>query len=181
MNLFGADIDNALIIWWNDIFVPELKAKYGDDFSFAAFVLRNGHQVRWDWRPEASVCYARLSAGDQQRINDAEGLFANAFHKLRFTLRTSLNSSMARTRPDLLEPGDFPFAGAINYRNYVGSGSGLSEESDGWVMERIIDKIIELRSAAAAPAVAASKARVAGWKYLDGNPADLDTWRGAQD
>jgi hypothetical protein len=73
----------------------------------------------------------------------------------------------------LVEPGDFPHAGAHFYRGYPVGVSALLEESDVWVGERTVDEIIDLRGRAGRRAVTASKAHVPGWKLLNGDPSKL--------
>ena len=160
---FGIRIDFVLRDWFQEAFLPELREKYGDDVQIAAIVAP--HQY---WAiPEE--CFAHLP---QPILSSTGGtaveLGENVRRKLRFVLRTGLPSSFARQRPDLVEPGDFPWAGAGVYKGYVGGVSGLNEESDWWAFERIVDRLIELRTAAALPAIQASKDRIEGWKYLEG-------------
>ncbi len=165
---FGADIDAMLQAWFQQTFVPELREKYGEDAEVAVLILG---QVPWLRKASCLEDFQLqhvLSSGDSSNIAGNEGLRANVEHKLKFVMRTGLPSSFARQRPDLVEPGDFPWAGAGTYKGYTGGVSGLNEESDWWVFERIIDKLIELRATAAKPAIAASKNRAEGWKYLEG-------------
>ena len=82
-------------------------------------------------------------------------------------------SSEARNRPDLVEPGDFPWEGAGVYRGYLGGVSGFKEESDWWTYCRIVDKLIELRAAVGQRAIQASKDRVEGMKYMEGDLPDV--------
>lgn len=168
---FGVDIDAMLQAWFSEIFIPELREKYGEDVKLAAIILGALPllDVKATSLSELPHQHILVTSGDLDVVGSSEGLVANVEHKLEFVLRTGLPSSFARQRPDLVEPGDFPWAGAGIYKSYPGGVSGLNEESDWWAYERIVDKLIELRSAAAEAAIAASKARAEGWRYLEGD------------
>ncbi|HSX01598.1 MAG TPA: hypothetical protein VLF67_05135 [Candidatus Saccharimonas sp.] len=159
---FGAPIGDAFLDWFHNQFVPQMKAKYGPDFEFATIIRRHDRSID-----------VAVANGEGEKFTGPEGLFANIEHKLAFVDRTGLNSSEARNRPDLVEPGDFPFEGAGTYRGYTGGVSGGKEESDWWIFCQVVDRWIELRASSAAPAIAACKDRQPGWKYLLGDPDTL--------
>ncbi len=165
---FGVHIDAMLQAWFGEIFVPELRHKYGNDTEVAALVLVDTPWLSPEVQLEKMEARHLLLSSDNERVTGDEGLLENVRRKLSFVLRTEMPSSFARQRPDLVEPGDFPWAGAGTYKGYTGGVSGLNEESDWWAYERIIDQLIKLRAEAAQAAIAASKERVEGWRYLEG-------------
>jgi hypothetical protein len=160
---FGEEIDVALQNWLMDEFKAVLHRKYGEDAEVGVVILDPA--ASYSWQNRIAGDYISCGNADDPRYSE---LVENVEHKLRFVLRTGLNSSEATIRPDLVEPGDFPYEGAGFYRGYCGGASGLNEETDWWVFRRTVDKLIELRSAAAAPAIAASKGRVPGMKFMEG-------------
>lgn len=157
---FGEEVDIALQNWFIDEFSSVLRQKYGEGAEVSVVIV----DPKSNWQ-QPLPSYISCGNADDPRYSD---LVENVEHKLRFVLRTGLNSSEAATRPDLVEPGDFPYEGAGYYRGYCGGASGLNEESDWWVFRRTVDKLIELRALAASPAIAASKNRVPGMKFMEG-------------
>jgi len=171
MRYFGADIDEQLRKWHDGEFKQEFREKYGTEAAAATQIVRPewrhlvrfGEPVPMDWMYNLYIPGSRPEGELQQ----------NVYFKMQFTLATGMNSAEARYHTDLLQPGMFPYAGAGIHRGYLGGTSGLLEESDWWVFCRIVDKLADLRAVAAAPAIAASKARVRDWKHLLGDPANL--------
>ena len=175
-NRFGIDISDQMYVWFLDVKVPLIRTNYGEDTDLACIILKQGHGLSWDDPAEkilAAVELGLISGEESDKFTGPEGLLMNVVGKIRFYLRTGRNSVEALTRPDLVEPGDFPFEGAGEYRGYEGGVSGGRQESDWrWFCE-IVDRYIELRVAAAKPAIEACKARRPGWKYLPNeNPND---------
>ncbi|HSX41155.1 MAG TPA: hypothetical protein VLF21_00760 [Candidatus Saccharimonadales bacterium] len=163
---FGLLIQRQLDTWFHQVMVPNLQQKYGDDVEVSVVILDPARVP--DPSDPCSTGLYFVSVGDETRISAEEGLTDNVDHKLRFVLRTGLPSSEAALRPDLVEPGDFPWAGAGTYRDYTGGASGLKEESDWWVFCRVVDHVIHLRTDAALRPIQACKERRPGWKYLEG-------------
>lgn len=164
---FGSNIDAEIQEWFRVPFQDEMIEKYGEDTQLAAMILP---PMRLSLIPQLVSCSYGLVlvSHDDEKVLGSDGLVDNVIHKLNFVLRTGLPSSEARLRPDLVEPGDFPRAGAGIYRGYTGGVSGLHEESDWWAFQRLIDRLIEFRATAALPAINASKERVPGMKYMLG-------------
>ena len=164
---FGVDVDQQLIDWILSEFADELGRKYGRlDLAGNHVCPDFGVTIEKD-DPSWPFNYAY---GNSASSEEEEGFFDNIEGKLRFHRRTGLPSSEARTRPDLIEPGDFPYAGAGTYRGYTGGVSAFSEEADWWVFCRIVDKYIELRAVVATAAIQVSRStpRPVGMKYLQG-------------
>jgi hypothetical protein len=161
---------------WVDELDPYFSQMMKEEYngaSAAALILLPGRLPRWTDIGSSSetetlsldVPLIRLVVGDDDdRVAE---LAVNVEHKLRFVLRTGLDSSEAVTRPDLVEPGDFAFAGAGHYRGYTGGVSGLKQESDWWVFCRLVDRLIGIRTRLARAAMGASKNRLEGWKFMD--------------
>jgi len=141
---------SAMNAWFTTEFMPEFHKKYGKDAEIAVVILRN--DVTVDWANPLDDSPLVLANVKERRW---EELVDNIAGKLRFVLRTGRNSADARHRPDLLEPGDFPFEGAGAYMNRTGGASGLMEESDWWVFKRVVEQYNKLRAKYTAPAVEA--------------------------
>jgi hypothetical protein len=158
--IFGLDIQQEMELWWDGEFMPVLAAKYG---SFSVFVRILDPAAQHDWARLDEVHSVLVAL---QHVVSSEDFEENVYRKLRFTVRTGLDSSEARRQPHLIEPGDFPHAGAIAYRGIAGGASGLPEESDVWVVQQVIDHVVALRAARAQLAVQACRSGVPGWTYL---------------
>lgn len=165
---FGMPIGGMLDRWFNGEFREDLEEKYGDKASTIAVVILRPVALYHIQPSAAAYTLCILSYGDDVRIKE---LLSNIYGKFNFTLRTGLPSSKACQRPDLVEPGDFPHAGAQIHRNYPVSVSALHEESDDWVGQRVVDNLIQLRHIAGDRAIDASKRGDEGWKFLGGEGA----------
>lgn len=167
---FGVDVGAQLRTWFRDVYLPDLHKKFGESSEIVVCIL--DPTLPHDWRnPLTNLAYRLVGSSDPEHADGAEGLCANIAGKLAFYLRTGLASRLAESRPDLVEPGDFPHEGAARYRNYHGGASGLPCGADDWeVYCDCVDKLIELRAAAAATAIQESRDRVPGRKYLGGSP-----------
>lgn len=181
---FGQDHPAQIGRWFQDEFREDLETKYGERAdTIVVVVLPPIALHHFNWRSPLDEVLYILEYGSSVVI---ESLIENIAGKFRFTLRTGLPSSQAHTRPDLVEPGDFPWAGAQIYRGYPVGVSALVEESDVWVGERVVDELIVPRSLTGERAIRASRAGVPGWKFLDGDsskllgPAtDMTAWGGS--
>ena len=165
---FGKNLKATVTVWWSEEFAKVLDEKYGVQ-SVAAVILRPW--VRHDWRSPESAESVLVELWHGPECED--DLRANAYHKLRFALRTGLDSSQADRNPHLLEPGDFPNDGAAFHKGFVGAASGLPGESDVWVVQQVIDKLVSVRGDVGEAAIRASRRGQPGWKYLpDETPPD---------
>lgn len=147
--------------WFDGEFTRDFHEKYGDEAEISVVIFDgsiNGNPVP-GWQ---------RGIGTDAKIDGPEGLTSNVLHKGRFVLRTGLDSSEARNHPELVEPGDFPWEGAGTYRGKKGGASGLNEESDWWVFRRVVDKYWEIRANVGQRGIQASKDRVEGMKYMEG-------------
>jgi hypothetical protein len=149
MTYFGVDILAEIQLWWEREFSPQLVAKYGEHSLYVCIL---NVAIHHPWHLEGSTPSDFLVELDRSADGDAT-LAENAHRKLVFTSRTGLSSAAAATQPHLLEPGDFPHGGAVLYRGMYGAASGLPEESDAWVTEKVIDHVILVRTKAANAAV----------------------------
>jgi hypothetical protein len=152
---FKADLSSAMVLWFNEEFIPECRKKYGDNFEIAVVIIGNGAKPSWQ-KPYEGANPLILSNVDVPRRDE---LVKNVWGKLQFVLRTGRPSSDARLRPDLIEPGDFPFEGAGIYEDRSGGASGDKEEVDWWTFRRCVDKYNQLRAEMVMPAVTACKNR----------------------
>jgi hypothetical protein len=168
---WGVDVNAQLQDWWSSTYLPgHFFPTHGSTARILVEIYDSTVPFR-EWKLDNPPILHFLEAGDVDH-DDPEGLAANVRGKFRITMRLGIDSKDSSgfgTRLDLLEPGDFPHKGAGEHRNYCGGASGLDTGTKDWdVFTDVVDYLIILRSAAAAPAVAASRARLPGWKYLRG-------------
>jgi hypothetical protein len=165
---FGVDIQAQLAEWWFAEKLPELRQRFGADKDLYFAQLDPATAELYDTvEPLEETLYELVSrqgeiepgTDDYELFYGPTGLRANVVGKMRFVLRTKLNSAVAEFRPDLLESGDFPFEGAGAHLGYWGGVSGLKKEDDWTVFCEIVEKVRELRATAALVAVAACKNR----------------------
>lgn len=97
-----------------------------------------------DWRHPQGFEMIVAHIGDEGVATAENGTYDNVKGKLRFVLRTGMDSVMAETRQDFVCPGDFPWEGAGEYEGYIGGVSGLAKEEDWEMYCKCIDKLIEL-------------------------------------
>lgn len=165
MSEYGGDLTTLMEQWFVAEFLPEFYKKYGKDAEIAVFIANSA--VRLDWTdPFGSGTPGGVVLGNVTGNRMTE-LIDNVVGKLRFVLRTGRPSADARHRPDLLEPGDFPFEGAGTYMGRTGGASGLMEESDWWVFKRVVEQYNKLRAELTKSAVDACANRD---RNLKGNP-----------
>ncbi len=156
---FGTDADRKLREWWEGTRMPALQDRYGSNVSVGVIVLDN--RERHDWRnPLAHVMHVLTTPGVQMDV--AGGLGANIGGKLAFVLRYFqltgqwTDSSLAETRHDLVEKGDFPYGGAGQHLGYPGGVSGLPLGRQDWdVFIDVIEELAVIRGIAAEPAIEA--------------------------
>lgn len=172
---FGVDVEAVMTTFFHKVFVPRVIEEYGDK-PFALIVLSN--RVQHDWTNPFRVpsVLFRLSYGEQDNINGERGLLANVEHKLHFVLRTGLNSSEAGNQSHLVEPGDFPYAGAGTSDGFVGGVSGFTQEDDWRIYCKFAKALIKVRDAAAWAAIEECRIGVTGMKYLGGTPAEPEIY-----
>jgi hypothetical protein len=166
---FGTDVDGQLKDWWRGEGIDELRKRFGPEVNIYFGVLDPAMADIFDCEfPLEELLHSldtrQASQAEGVTVDDdyffgETGLQANVDGKLAFVLRTGLDSSEAQTRADLVEPGDFPMAGAGTYRGYKGGVSGLAAADDWIVFCWIVDKVIQLRAAAAQAAISACKNR----------------------
>lgn len=162
---FGVDIQSELYKWWlNGGAASVLSNIDGEDltgYPLGFVMLQQGAQV--DWRaPLTSVQYVLT----YNPTNDADfagpaGLFQNVAGKARFALREGCDSLVAETEPWRLHPGDFPYGGFL-FGDRAGASGLPGGKKDHLAVVQIVDKIRELRAAAAAPYVTAVGKRTKG-------------------
>ncbi len=144
--------------------------------SMSLIILDNdymhGGENCWDWKDPLDSALIVCHVGEQMYKQEADGTRDNVVHKLRFVLRTSLNSVIAESRPDLVRVGDFPWGGAGTYRNWTGGVSGLTKEQDWEMFCLCTEKLIRLLGAVNSKAMAQAKQALrqplsaVGTKYL---------------
>lgn len=148
-NYFGIDVEAQITDWFDGEFTEEFRRRFsGRDIGF--FVLDNDRRSEWDSEIPGVHTLLTLFTGDEDVAFADDGVIDNVNHKLRFVLRTGLNSVEAeKAFRYLVQPGDFPWEGAGTYRSFTGGVSGLLKEDDWRVFCQIIDKLIELLDAVA--------------------------------
>lgn len=167
---FGTDLGQVLTRWWTDTFAAVVDDKF-PGAALALVVLRSDTTHDWRDPTAASSVLVEIRHG----AGDTDPFVANVTHKLRFTVRTGLDSSHAQRCSDLIEPGDFPFGGAVSHRGHLAGVSGLTEESDAWVAQQAVDHLVAVRRDIADAAVAATLRHAPDWDYLpDRTPPPLD-------
>ena len=161
MDYFGTDLGRVMARWWTTTFADVLDTKFPGS-PLAVVVLRSDSAPDWRDPIAATSVLVELRHGP----GDTDPFVANIAHKLHFTVRTGLDSGHAQRYSHLLEPGDFPHAGAVVHRGFTAAVSGLTEEADAWVAQQVIDHLIAVRREVADRAVAASMRGVPDWAYL---------------
>ncbi len=161
MEYFGTDLAQETARWWAGEFAGVLDAKF-PGAPLAVVVLRSDTAHDWRDPTAASSVLVELRHG----AGDTDPFVANIAHKMRFTLRTGLDSGHAQRSSHLIEPGDFPFGGAVTHRGVVAGVSGLTEESDAWVAQQVVDHLVAVRAEIADAAVAAVLRGAPGWAFL---------------
>lgn len=161
MEYFGTDLAQETARWWAGEFAGVLDAKF-PGAPLAVVVLRSDTAHDWRDPTAASSVLVELRHG----AGDTDPFVANIAHKMRFTLRTGLDSADARRHSHLIEPGDFPHGGGVSHRGVVAGVSGLAEGSDDWVARQVVDHLLAVRRGIADAAVAASRRQVPDWAYL---------------
>lgn len=154
---FGHDIQQEMQEWWEQDHCPNtLAPTYGNT---PLFVLVYGPDQSPLKVMEVSDAVPLLTLAynyDLSGPGSPDDLRNNVAGKLNFVWRTFQDSAVAERRPDLVEPGDFPYGGAGEYRSYVGGASGLPGGDKDWkVVTDVIDKLILVRGAAAEAALSA--------------------------
>lgn len=152
-NFFGIDakaqfelyLDSDEFVEWLEANCPATDPEYPDPVSFA--LLNPDWRDFYDWRNPFggnNLLFSYVASGDVVAGMEPDGTMENVEHKLRFVLRTGLNSVEAQTRLDLVRPGDFPHEGAGTYRGYTGGVSGRKAPQDWIIFCHLVDKLIEI-------------------------------------
>lgn len=170
----GTDVRGQMEEWWWQEYVPGFRARHGQGAGIAVLLFHQS--VRWDMlRPNLHIA-VRLTT-DIQRATQHQGWNANILGKWMVLGYTGAQrSSYIVDHPELVEAGMFPHDGAGWIRGIPAGASGLPtgpEDFDEACL--VVDRYIQLRTAAAELALAASADRSAPgrpMKYL----ADM-TWR----
>jgi hypothetical protein len=164
---FGVDIDAAMQEWWQGYTVG-FHREFGEEAAILVQVFDSRQPNLYTVGCAPLVRYDFRTGPFNTHFIGQEGLQENIERKFYAIQRLGERSLIFEERPDLLEPGDFPYDGAGIYRNYPGGASGLPTGALDWrVFADVVDVLIEMRSAAAARAVNASKGDLPGWKYLE--------------
>lgn len=170
---YPKSVIQAFEAWFAEEGAPYFLEKYnGTDFML--IVMDPG--VQYDWRNPFDEDPLIQAWTNDAKASGLDGFKVNILNKLRFCLRTGLNSDQAHYQQGLVLPGDFPWAGAGWHRGILGGVSGLNEESDWWVFCRCVDKLLELQKAFIKPRIDASDEdkfpdRSIDAKYLLDEPA----------
>ncbi len=163
---FEAVVLRELDEWFDTEFAELFHDKYGPDAEISVVFFDTSLPYAGG---NPLIGWQRGLAAEADRISGPGGLMDNVVHKGRFVLRTGLPSSEAARHPELVEAGDFPWEGAGTYRNKTGGASGLKEECDWWVFRRVVDQYWEIRADVGTRGIFASKQRLPGMKYMEGD------------
>lgn len=170
---FGTDIQSQLEEWWWGGGEEKFFRLHPDEKGKKYFALILDPNYAHDaQRPFAGPSYCLTNLRGADLLNPV-GTPSNVAGKLRFVLRTGLDSVEAETRHDLGLPGDFTWEGGGKTHGYPGGVSGFVKEVDTALRVEITEKIVELRTVAADPIFQAAKERSAATKYLGGHPLGL--------
>lgn len=167
-----------LTTWWTNYYLPVVFYPKYPGKDVAVVILDSSMRHSWTSPLDVPMFYLATGEGNgldpDDRFFGRSGLVANIEGKLRFSLRTSLNSAEAERRPDLLLPGDFPWEGAGEHRNYKGGASGVSQEGDWRTFCDVVDAMIALKTTIAKEALKLQRrAKDPGvdpsWRYMEGS------------
>ena len=174
-NVFGINVEEQFLEWFNGEFATEFAERFPD--KGMTLIVLDGDEpitIMENWETPLNFTLITAHLGDEEAAIAADGTEDNVVGKLRFCLRTMMDSAEAERRPDLVREGDFPHEGAGEYKGYYGGVSGLKKEEDWEIFCRCVDKLIELLAAVNSAAIAkADELREQedcprGTKYLNG-------------
>lgn len=171
-SFFWVDVQSQLEEWWWSVGEKEFFAAHPDERGKNYFAIILDPNYPHDWqRPFAGPSYFLTNVRESELLHPT-GTPSNVAGKMRFVLRTGLDSVEAETRYDLVLPGDFPWEGAGETDGYPGGVSGFAKKSDTVLRARITEKIVGLRTAAADPIYRAARRHPEATKYLGGDPLE---------
>ena len=179
--VFGVDIATPFLEWVRNVFTPRFKAVHPND-EFAGFIVEPSSR----FNPYKTSLSTVLMYSTTDDIDTYMDLLQNVRHKGQFSLRTGMDSSMARGNTHLVLPGDFVYDGFLFYRGLPTGGSGVRKEFDVVYVREIADEYIRLRAGVVAEVVKVIEwacenwpGDIGGWKYLEGDLEVLDQYRQA--
>lgn len=173
--VFGVDIATPFLEWVRNVFTPRFKAVHPND-EFAGFIVEPSSR----FNPYKTSLSAVLMYSTTDDIDTYMDLLQNVRHKGQFSLRTGMDSSMARGNTHLVLPGDFVYDGFLFYRGLPTGGSGVRKEFDVVYVREIADEYIRLRSAVVDEVISLIDwawdnwdGELGAWKYLNGTQEQL--------
>ncbi|HMS91880.1 MAG TPA: hypothetical protein PJ993_00785 [Candidatus Saccharibacteria bacterium] len=141
----GVNVLRMFMDWFEDEFYEEFYQRFPDKgMTLVVLDSDNLIDLQQNWRHPQGFEMIVAHIGDEAIAIAANGTYENVKGKLRFVLRTGMDSVMAETRQDFVRPGDFPWEGAGEHEGYIGGVSGLAKEEDWEMYCKCVDKLIEL-------------------------------------
>jgi hypothetical protein len=182
-NHFGIDVQVRFDAWFHGEFAAEFQERWpGKGISLVVLDPDSRVAACLDWDTPLNHAVIVDFLGNEESHEKKGGTLNNVAGKLQYVLRTSCDSLRAETDYAYLRPGDFPWEGAGERKDFIGGVSGLAKEEDWEVFGRCIDRLIELlgkvgRAAKAkAESLHTSDDPPIGAKYLHVTLTDDEVW-----
>ncbi|HET9411739.1 MAG TPA: hypothetical protein VFO38_02740 [Candidatus Saccharimonadales bacterium] len=170
---FGDDVLESLREWWNGTQPWEIWDKHPQ--ALAVVVAHKNSPL--DWRKPFATAFVVLTAGEDvmhPQISGPAGVLNDVAGKMRFAIRTRLDSREARIMRFLLQSGDYPAAGAMHYNGFLVGAAGLKEDHNDTLGMTVVEELCREADRAVRPALDASKAWTPGSpvrdRYLGAEP-----------
>jgi hypothetical protein len=151
-DVFGVDVDALFREWIHGEFAAWLQEKFPGK-HITLVLLDTAQRIDaceyWFDSQDYQLFVEHVGTDDaQEKAKQSGGTLQNVHRKLRFVLRTGLDSLDAEEEyAHLVLPGDFPWEGAGDHAAQLGGVSGLDKESDWQAFCKCVDKLNELLSA----------------------------------
>ena len=144
-NVFGVNVYQMFMDWFDGEFTEMFNQRFPDK-GMTLVILNSDNLVELEqnWRHPQGFELIVAHIGDETVATAKDGTYDNVKGKLRFVLRTGLNSVAAETQQDRVRAGDFPWEGAGHHMGYIGGVSGLAKEEDSEMLRICIDKLREM-------------------------------------
>lgn len=152
---FGNDVLGSLREWWNDTQPWEIWDKHPK--GVAVVVAHKNSPL--DWRRPFATAFVVLTAGEDVRhpqISGPAGVLNDVAGKMRFAIRTRMDSREARIMRYQLQPGDYPAAGAMHYNGFLVGVAGLKENHNDTLGMTVVEELCREADRAIRPVLKAS-------------------------
>ena len=144
-NVFGVNVYQMFMDWFNGEFTEMFSERFPEKgMTLVILSSDNLVELEQNWRHPQGFELIVAHIGDEAVATAKDGTYDNVKGKLRFVLRTGLNSVAAETQQDRVRAGDFPWEGAGHHMGYIGGVSGLAKKEDSEMLRICIDKLREM-------------------------------------